>query len=146
MKVKAAPAVALDGALTAKCVAAAAVTVTLALPVIEPFAVYCCTPQQWLEETRRTVHVWSDHPDHPPVVVLAWDPSTGALAEQSEVLNPCLRSDVLRMAVADTSEEMNDQLTTIVDHVRTMAQSGLQNGSPELSAAQNTGCEDLGTT
>jgi hypothetical protein len=86
--------------------------------VVAPLAVYCCLPQQWFAATRDTIAAWAAASDRPPVIVLAWDRSSGALAEQSDTRDPCLRGSLLRVAEVDSAEEMDRLLGAILSRVK----------------------------
>ena len=86
--------------------------------IIVPNAVHCCLPPQWFEETGKTIRTWSARPDHPPVLALTWDPSTGALSDRREAEDPDLRGDVVRLAQAATPQKMLEGLTGVLGKLK----------------------------
>jgi hypothetical protein len=81
--------------------------------VIEPPEVYCCPPGQWFAATHDTLARWSGERDR-PVVVLVWNASTGALLEQSDADNTCLRPEVSALAGTGSADEMSQRLRSIL--------------------------------
>jgi len=90
--------------------------------LVHPLTVYCCQSsrrlqEQWLSETRQLLDTWSMEADHPPVIVLRWDASTGALARQSDLEVSALREQVLSLVASNTVEGMERQVYELLDQV-----------------------------
>jgi hypothetical protein len=81
--------------------------------VVSPPWAYCCP--QWFDYARCSIRQWSGRANRSPAIALRWDPTTGALLQQSDVENPHLRHQILRLADANTAEEMDQSLRTILD-------------------------------
>jgi hypothetical protein len=53
---------------------------------------HCCNALLWNGYTRDALRRWHDDSEHPPVVVLYWDPRTGRMSRVSERDDPQLRT------------------------------------------------------
>ena len=80
--------------------------------VSRPWA-YCCP--RWFDDARSSLRQWAGQASRSPAIALRWDATTGALLQQSDVDNPGLRYQVLSLANANTSEEMDKTLQAILD-------------------------------
>lgn len=92
---------------------------------VVPRAVDCCLAPQWFERTVRTVADWTDASSRPPVVILTWNRSTGALTRVSEADAPCVRDQVTRLTGSTTPEELDEGMRSLIDRVRASAASGV---------------------
>ena len=93
-----------------------------------PLLIDCCGPEQWFARSVGTIGAWASRPEPASLVVLAWQPTTGALVRYSAADAPCLLSRMTPMAAASSPEDLD---TGIGDLVRDVVR-----GQP--CAAQNT--------
>ena len=78
----------------------------------------CCGRDQWFARSVATIDAWANRLEPAPLVVLAWQPTTGALMRYADADTPCL---LARMSapVTVTSADALDQ--AIGDMVRAVA-------------------------
>jgi hypothetical protein len=65
---------------------------TRRVTVISHSSLHCCPAHLWEAYTRRALRGWMTHPDRPPVVVLHWNATSGAVSRLSDRDDPFLRS------------------------------------------------------
>ena len=87
--------------------------------VVAPHEADCCLLDQWFERTRRTIEVWASADARPPVIVLRWDRTTGAVSRVSAADAPCLRSRTEHLLVAETPDALKQGLATLLDAATT---------------------------
>jgi hypothetical protein len=80
--------------------------------IVSPVLLDCCR-DQWAERTRRIVRTWSQR-ESAPAVALKWDARTGAYSRLSDREDPALRSQVMALLQADTSEALDRAMLTIL--------------------------------
>ena len=82
---------------------------------VESRWVYCCPAEQWYASTQHSIASWSAQTEK-PIVVLAWDASTGDLARARNLNESCVRAIFL----ADPSgiEEVDGRLAAFLEGVR----------------------------
>jgi hypothetical protein len=74
---------------------------------VAPLLIDCCGPEQWFARSLPVIAAWASRPDPAPLVVLAWEPTTGALMRASDVEAPCLRGRMTPMAASSTPEDLD---------------------------------------
>jgi hypothetical protein len=81
---------------------------------IWPIAIDCCRAVggkgPWYRQTRETIAAWSGEPESPPVIVLQWAGSAGALVRVADGDEPPWRSEVLSMLHSDSPDVLEEQL------------------------------------
>ena len=82
---------------------------------VAPHEADCCLLDQWSERTRRTIEAWASADARPPVIVLTWDRTTGAVSRVSETEAPCLRSRTEDLLLGETSDALKQGLATLLD-------------------------------
>ena len=83
--------------------------------IVSPVLIDCCR-DQWMERTRRIVHAWSQRASAPSVAI-RWDARTGAYTKLTDREDPALRSHVVALLEADTSEALDRDMLTILRRV-----------------------------
>lgn len=83
---------------------------------VVPPRVFCCPTEQWAREVTATIRRWSGKADRPPVRVMQWDPATGVLRSWSDAGNAALSSQVLQLARASDTADLNLRLGQIFGH------------------------------
>jgi hypothetical protein len=83
--------------------------------IVSPVLLDCCR-QHWLERTRRIVQTWSQRTSAPSVA-LRWDARTGAYSRLTDHEDPALRSQVMALLEADTSQALDRAMLTILRRV-----------------------------
>ena len=83
--------------------------------IVSPVLIDCCR-EQWMERTQRTIQIWSQQPSAPSVA-LRWDARTGEYWRLTDREDPALRSQVIALLEADTSEALDRAMLTILRRV-----------------------------
>ena len=84
--------------------------------IVSPVLIDCCR-DHWMARTRRTIQLWSQR-ESAPLVALKWDARTGACSRLTDREDPALRSHVMALLEADTSEALDRAMLTILGRVR----------------------------
>ena len=83
--------------------------------IVSPVLLDCCR-DQWMERTRRIIHTWSQR-ESAPSVALRWDARTGRYSRLTDRQDAALRSEVMALLEADTSEALDRAMLTILRRV-----------------------------
>ena len=83
--------------------------------IVSPVRIDCCQ-DQWVERTRRIVGTWSQR-DFAPLVALRWDARTGASSRLTDREDAALRSQVMALVEADTSEALDRAMLAILGRI-----------------------------
>ena len=83
--------------------------VTQHISVISDSTDYCCNALLWEQSTRAGLRAWHDHPDHPPVIALYWNATTGRMIRISGRDDPQLAT-VARVLLETSSREALDSV------------------------------------
>ena len=84
--------------------------------IVTPWLLHCCRGQ-WFDDTRRMLHEWERRSGAGEVVVLRWDPKTGALARLSDREYPALRSVVSVLPQLNSREALDAAMLKIVNEL-----------------------------
>lgn len=84
--------------------------------LVAPPDAYCCPRDQWLAATRASVASWAARPDHPPVIVLQWNP-LGGLIRATDREQPDLHEKVLALGAAPTPRALCERLDVILGYL-----------------------------
>jgi hypothetical protein len=91
--------------------------ITSRVGFVAPLLIDCCGPEQWFARSLATIAAWASRPEPAPLVVLAWQPTTGALVRYSDADAPCLLRRMKRMAAASSSEDLDRGVGDLVRDV-----------------------------
>jgi hypothetical protein len=80
---------------------------------IGPPEVACCPRHVWYTQTTDTLRAWRTGTG--PLMVLQWDPVTGALSQRSEESAPDLRDAAAALGSAGTPDELESGLRRILE-------------------------------
>ena len=83
--------------------------------IISPVLIDCCW-DHWVEHTRAVVGTWSRR-ESAPLVALRWDARTGASSRLTDREDPALRSQVMALVEAETSEALDRALLAILGRI-----------------------------
>ena len=83
--------------------------------IVSPVLIDCCR-DQWAERTRRIVRTWSQR-ESAPLVALRWDARTGTYSRLTDREDAALRSQVMALVEADTSETLDRAMLTILRRI-----------------------------
>jgi len=83
--------------------------------IVSPVLIDCCR-DQWAERTRRIVRTWSQRASA-PLVALRWDARTGTYSRLTDREDAALRSQVMALLEADTSETLDRAMLTILRRI-----------------------------
>jgi hypothetical protein len=91
--------------------------ITSRVGFVAPLLIDCCGPEQWFARSVATIAAWASRPDPAPLMVLAWQPTTGALVRYSDADAPCLLSRMTAMAAASSPEDLDRGIGDLVRDV-----------------------------
>jgi hypothetical protein len=74
---------------------------------VAPLVIDCCGPEQWFGRSRATIAAWASRPEPAPLVVLAWQPTTGALVRYADADTPCLLGRMTPLATVTSAEDLD---------------------------------------
>jgi len=88
---------------------------TRRLFVVSDSTNHCCNAALWQEYTRHALQAWHDMPDHPPVVALYWNPTTGRMSRVSDRDDPQLRTLVSLMLETRNREGLDSVMRGLLN-------------------------------
>jgi hypothetical protein len=83
--------------------------------IVSPVLIDCCR-DHWVERTRGIVRTWARR-ESAPLVALRWDARTGASSRLTDREDPALRSQVMALVEAETSEALDRALLAILRRI-----------------------------
>lgn len=88
---------------------------TARLRVVTHSSLHCCPAHLWEPHTRGLLRAWLDDPTHPPVVVLHWNATTGAVAAVDDTAQPFVRALVPVLAETRDVASLDATLVNVID-------------------------------
>ena len=82
--------------------------------VVSSRALHCCRAQ-WFDDTRRTLREWTDGPAASHVVMLRWDPESGALTQLRSESNGSLPGIVRMLAELPTPDLLDTTMLRLIE-------------------------------
>ena len=92
------------------------VDLTRRVSIVTPWLLHCCRGQ-WYDDTRRILADWDAHHGQAPIVVMRWDPDTGALSRLSDREYPALRSVVAVLRQLNSREALDANILRLVEQL-----------------------------
>jgi hypothetical protein len=84
--------------------------------IVTPWLLHCCR-SQWFDDTRGILRTWTARHTSAPIVVLRWDPETGAPARISDREYPPLRSLVPVLLELNSRDALDAAMLKIVEQL-----------------------------
>jgi hypothetical protein len=84
---------------------------------VGPLSIDCCGAEQWFDRSISAIESWANRSDPVPLLVLAWQPSSGELVRASDSEAPCLRKRMMLLAGAWSAELLDRGIVSLVSDV-----------------------------
>lgn len=84
--------------------------------IVSPMMLHCCRAQ-WDAHTRHTLTAWANttSPEHPMVVALYWDATTGRLSKLTDREEPVLRAMIALLLETPSADTLDARLHELLD-------------------------------
>jgi hypothetical protein len=84
--------------------------------IVTPWLLHCCR-SQWFDDTRRILKAWDARHAAAPIVVLRWDPETGALSRATDREYPALRTLSEVLLQLNSREALDSNILRMVEEL-----------------------------
>ena len=99
------------------------VDLTTRVAIVTPQVLHCCRAQ-WFDDTRRILGDWQARNAGAPIVLMRWDPETGALSTLTDREYPALRSVVAVFAELNGAETLDAHILRLLEQVMASRSAG----------------------